>query len=359
MNKSLKVYDQISDMTSIEALGTAICRSGMFGCQSIEQGTIFALQCITERKPPLELAKTYHIISGKLSKRSDAILADFRRAGGTFKWEDLKNNYVQKATVEFEGQTFHVEFDMEQAKHAKLLKAGSQWEKSPAAMLRARLISETVRAIAPELIQGSYVPEELESERPEIYDVELDEQETVPAIEAELVEDIGTEEPEKKKIEVNEPDDEVPMDDGEPVEFEKVEKINKAWKALKKSDEAIVPALRWTGNEKATGFGGLTKQQAGKLLAMLQVQMNKLAETQSTAKENSDLGETTEPGLKVDDSVAAWLDENAKTVNDYLGEIGWIKSGRQWRNLDQDKLDMISKRTDSFAKNAGIEPPKK
>ena len=160
----IEVYSKINDIGSITALGEAIARSGMFGCEKSEQGTILALQCITEGKPPLELCKTYHIIGGKLSKRADAMLAEFRMKGGKFRFEDLKNAEVQRATVEFEGDTYQVSYSTADAKQAGLLpaKSGSGWAKFPAAMLRARLVSETLRAIAPEIVQGAYTTEELE-----------------------------------------------------------------------------------------------------------------------------------------------------------------------------------------------------
>lgn len=159
----IQVYDKINDVPSIVELGRAIAYSGMFGCEKEEQGTVFALQCIAERKPPLEMCKTYHLINGKLSKRADAMLADFRRAGGKFVFGDLKNRKVQSARVEFEGNVYEVSFSEDDAKAAGLLpaKPGSGWVKYPAAMMRARLISETLRAIAPEIVQGAFTPEEI------------------------------------------------------------------------------------------------------------------------------------------------------------------------------------------------------
>lgn len=153
-------------MPSISKLGMAIARSGMFGCERDEQGIVFALQCIVEKKPPLEMAKTYHVIGGKLSKRADAMLADFRTAGGKWKWADLKDEKRQSAKIEWEGEAYDVEYTIKQAEAAGLVKEGSAWKKTPAAMLRARCVSETLRAIAPELVMGVYVPEELPEQVP-------------------------------------------------------------------------------------------------------------------------------------------------------------------------------------------------
>ena len=158
----ITAYDKINDAEGIELIGNAICRSGMFGCESKEAGIVFALQCIAENKPPLEMAKNYHLVKGKLTKRADAMLADFRRAGGKVTWEDLKNEKVQAAIFDFEGSKINGSFSMEDAQRAGLIRKGSAWDKTPAAMLRARCISETLRAIAPEIVQGVYVPEEID-----------------------------------------------------------------------------------------------------------------------------------------------------------------------------------------------------
>ena len=155
-------YDKINDADGIEMFGNAICRSGMFGCESKEAGIVFALQCVAENKPPLEMAKNYHLVKGKLTKRADAMLADFRRAGGKVTWRDLKNDKIQEAVFEFEDVQTTASFSMEDAKRAGLVRAGSAWDKTPAAMLRERCISETLRAIAPEIVQGVYVPEEID-----------------------------------------------------------------------------------------------------------------------------------------------------------------------------------------------------
>ena len=158
----IAAYEKINDSQGIEMMGNAICRSGMFGCESKEAGIVFALQCVVENKPPLEMAKNYHLVKGKLTKRADAMLADFRRAGGKVTWNDLKNENVQSAIFDFEGIKTNGSFSMDDAQRAGLFRKGSAWDKTPAAMLRARCISETLRAIAPEIVQGVYVPEEID-----------------------------------------------------------------------------------------------------------------------------------------------------------------------------------------------------
>ncbi len=163
MSHEIQTYSKLDDLPSIQALGQSIALSGMFGCDKPEQGVIIALQCVAENKPPLEMAKNYHIIKGKLTKRADSMLADFRKAGGKWQWIDLKNPSVQKALVTFEDyDKLEVEYTVDDAKSAGVYNTSkdSPWQKTPAAMLRARCVSETLRAIAPEIVTGVYTPEE-------------------------------------------------------------------------------------------------------------------------------------------------------------------------------------------------------
>jgi len=161
----IEVYNKINDMTSIETLGNWIAKSGMFGCEKIEQGQILALQCITEKKPPLELDKTYHIIQGKLSKRTDAMLADFRKIGGKVKWVKFDATEA-RAVFSLDGDSTEIAYSMQDAQRAGLNRKGSGWDKHPAAMLRARLISTALRMLAPEIVCGTYAPEEIADIKP-------------------------------------------------------------------------------------------------------------------------------------------------------------------------------------------------
>ena len=163
MRNEIQTYEKLNDLSSIQALGQAIAESGMFGCNKPEQGVIIALQCVAENKPPLEMAKNYHIIKGKLTKRADSMLADFRKSGGKWVWLDLKNPTIQKALITFEDyDKLEVEYSVDDAKSAGVYNSSkdSPWQKTPAAMLRARCVSETLRAIAPEIVTGVYTPEE-------------------------------------------------------------------------------------------------------------------------------------------------------------------------------------------------------
>ena len=161
---TVSTYDKVNDpMTAATTLGEWIAKSGMFGCERVEQGAILAMQCLVERKAPLELAKHYHIIGGKLSLRADAMLALYRERGGKVRWLQF-DDLGAKARWTYDGNDVELAYTAEDAKRAGFLPArgGSGWAKFPAEMMRARLISKAVRMLAPEVCTGTYTPEELE-----------------------------------------------------------------------------------------------------------------------------------------------------------------------------------------------------
>ena len=119
--------------------------------------------CLAEQKSPVEITRDYHIVDGKLSKKALAALADFRRKGGKHKWiktggETPINEDAREAIGEFsfEGNSITQKFSIADAKKAGLIKPRSAWEKSPANMLRARVISNAVAMLAPEIYAGDY-----------------------------------------------------------------------------------------------------------------------------------------------------------------------------------------------------------
>lgn len=164
-------YTRMSDpLHAVERLGEIIATSGMFGCTKIEQGQVLALQCMTEKKAPLELAKVYHIIEGKLSMRADAMLAKFQMSGGTVKWTRRDDKAVE-ATFTLRGNSLPFSATIESfvANGVAVGRDGKlkdNWRKFPRQMLTARVISEAVRLLAPEVVFGVYTPEEIQDSTP-------------------------------------------------------------------------------------------------------------------------------------------------------------------------------------------------
>lgn len=162
------VYDRITDpMSAVKVLGSSIFKSGIFGLDKPEQGEILAMQCLVERKSPLELARTYHFINGQLAIKSDALLAKFNQAGGSVNWitrtdelveaeftKGTTKAFIKAAMAEYVGNGTATKPD------GKTLK--DNWKRWPRRMLTARAISEGVRLIAPECCFGTYTVEEMD-----------------------------------------------------------------------------------------------------------------------------------------------------------------------------------------------------
>ena len=162
------VYDRINDpMLAIKTLGMSIFKSGIFGLDKPEQGEILAMQCLVEKKSPLELARTYHFIQGQLAIRSDALLAKYQMSGGKVDWITRTDKLVE-AKFERNGQSAHIVASIDEylANGTALGKDGKpkeNWKQWPRRMLTARAVSEGVRLIAPECCFGTYTVEELDA----------------------------------------------------------------------------------------------------------------------------------------------------------------------------------------------------
>lgn len=155
------IFDRIADpMAAVKEMGSFLAKSGMFGCNKEEQGQVIALTCMCERKTPIEILRTYHIIEGKLSMRADAMLAAYRGRGGKVTWKQFDET-AAIGIWDFDRIATTIGFTMEDARRAGVVKPGSAWMKYPDAMLRARCISKAIRMLCPEAVSGVYTPEEI------------------------------------------------------------------------------------------------------------------------------------------------------------------------------------------------------
>lgn len=162
-SSTASMYERMTDpLEAVERMGQMFARSGMFGCESVEQGQILAMHCMSTGMSPFEIKKTYHIISGNLSMRADAMLAEFHSLGGTEKWIRYDAEAASAEWTYRENKQIVILYTIDEAKAAGYVKPGSGWAKDPGAMLRARCISRAIRMICPEVNSGLYVPEEVQ-----------------------------------------------------------------------------------------------------------------------------------------------------------------------------------------------------
>jgi hypothetical protein len=140
-----------------------LAHSGACGCKTEAEGKLLALACLCERKSPFEIDAHYHLIGGKLSKKPERMLIQLREAGEDFEWHTEEDNEKEASlTITWRGQTHRGTFSIERAAKAGYVKTGGGWEKNPASMLRARVISVLMRMYVPEISGGYYTPDELE-----------------------------------------------------------------------------------------------------------------------------------------------------------------------------------------------------
>lgn len=142
-------------LDAIDRMAEWFTKSGLFGCDRPAQGAILALTCMSEGITPLEFSRTYDIVEGKIRKKAMAAFAEFRRRGGNVKWTKTGDDGIEAAAeFTYEGQTVSLRYSFEQAQKAGLVKPRGGWEKNPANMLRARLISNALGMLAPEIYAG-------------------------------------------------------------------------------------------------------------------------------------------------------------------------------------------------------------
>ena len=160
-----KAHLPIERMADLEAVGNAIAQSGMFGVRNAASGLVVAATCHQQGITLMEFQRTYHIVEGRPSMRADAMLAEFRKLGG--KVQITENSVTRAAAVfSFEGQKYDWEYTIDDAKRTGDALKGDgtvkqMWQKRPDDMLWARLVSRSIRKLAPEICSGLYTPEEV------------------------------------------------------------------------------------------------------------------------------------------------------------------------------------------------------
>ncbi len=172
------------DQTKLMA--QAIAESKLFGIQTPAQALALGLLCQAEGRHPAEAARDYHIISGKPSLKSEAMLARFQQAGGKVEWHEYTHESVSGTFSHPQGGSLKVAWTIKDAERAGLT-GNPTWKKFPRQMLKARCISEAVRGIFPGVLSGLYAPEEVQEftpvqavTEPEVLQIEAPKEEPLP-----------------------------------------------------------------------------------------------------------------------------------------------------------------------------------
>lgn len=151
---------QLIPFDQTKLMAQAIAESKLFGIQTPAQALALGLLCQAEGRHPAEAARDYHIINGKPSLKSEAMLARFQQAGGRVEWHEYTHEAVSGTFTHPQGGSLKVSWTMQDATRAGLT-GNPTWKKFPRQMLKARCISEAVRGIFPGVLSGLYAPEEV------------------------------------------------------------------------------------------------------------------------------------------------------------------------------------------------------
>ena len=151
---------QLIPIDQMSQMAQAIADSKLFGIQTPAQALALGLLCQAEGRHPAEAARDYHIIGGRPSLKSEAMLARFQQAGGRVEWHDYTHEAVSGTFTHPQGGSLKVSWTFKDAERAGLT-GNPTWKKFPRQMLKARCISEAVRGIFPAVLSGCYAPEEV------------------------------------------------------------------------------------------------------------------------------------------------------------------------------------------------------
>lgn len=165
-SQALSVYSQPLDQQINYAKAMAVSNLLPVAYQNHPENVLVALeQGRALGIAPIQAMNQINVIKGKPALSADLIAALVRRAGHRLRVEG-DDTYAQATVIRADDPDYipkPVRWDMERAKRAGLL-GNPSWQKYPAAMLRARAISEAARAWANDALYGFiYTPEELDS----------------------------------------------------------------------------------------------------------------------------------------------------------------------------------------------------
>jgi len=163
----------------MQTLGQVLAASNLFGKRNPAEGLAIVAMCQQKRISWLDFMQNFHMIQGVVSKKTDAIIADFHRAGGIHR---VLSRTADKAECYFKlGDTDYTSaitwadclaepfvyvgkendvLAMLQRGQTPPLKAKYSTPRARMQMLWARCVSDGVRVVAPECVQGIYTPEE-------------------------------------------------------------------------------------------------------------------------------------------------------------------------------------------------------
>lgn len=149
----------IVPLAEIKAMAQVAVQSRLFGVKSVDEALALMLLAQSEGLHPMKAVQQFHIIQGRPTMKAEVVLARFQAAGGRVQWEHSDAICARAVFSHALGGPLTVEWTIERAKQAGLVSKDS-WKNYPQAMLRARVITEGVRAVFPGCTLGFHSEEE-------------------------------------------------------------------------------------------------------------------------------------------------------------------------------------------------------
>ena len=143
-----------------QRMAEAIVKSKFYGFTDISQVMAVMIVAQAENKHPGTVVQEYDIIQGRPALKSQAILARFQQAGGKVQYDTYTDEKVEMTFSHPAGGSLTLAWTIKQAT-AIGLATKDNWKKYPRAMLKARVVSEGVRAVSPACILGHYAVEDV------------------------------------------------------------------------------------------------------------------------------------------------------------------------------------------------------
>jgi hypothetical protein len=151
----------IVPLQDIQAMAEVAASSKMFGFKNPQEAMAIMLLCQAEGLHPAIAMRDFHVIQGRPALKADAMLARFQQAGGSVTWKEYTNDVVTGLFSHSQGGSLEVTWTLKQAQSIGIA-SKDNWKNYPRAMLRARVISEGIRAVFPGCVVGVYTPEEVQ-----------------------------------------------------------------------------------------------------------------------------------------------------------------------------------------------------
>jgi hypothetical protein len=177
-------YDDLaSHIEAIEKMGSWIVQSKFFGCDYPAQGHVIAMELFLTGMSPIEYQRRNKIVQGKPFKQYDSMLAEFHEKGGVSRlisktpelasieltYREVKQTFsLTWEEAQKESFVYHTDGSMKEAMVLDLLAKGTPPKlkakyatpRSRAIMMFARVVSDGIRSMCPEVNYGTYTPEE-------------------------------------------------------------------------------------------------------------------------------------------------------------------------------------------------------